>query len=182
MSMSMSIPISSFDSVEIRENTLVLCDIDYTLLYPTETESSVNDLHELYTYYIRQYPFDREMVLRLASDAYNARYPMRPTDPEGFDRMLRKIRSTSGCELVFLTARSPNTVDYTASNFIQIGLVPEEHIIHFSDTMPKGKYVSLRIPVTPYANVVFIDDLQSNLDNMARYVDPAKLRSYLFVM
>jgi hypothetical protein len=178
----MSAVISSFDPIHITERTLVLCDIDNTLLYPTETNTSPSELRALYAHYRRVFPLAPKTAAQLATDTYYARYPMRPTDAYGFARMLQKIRSTPGCELVFLTARSPDTLDFTAANFIQIGLAPEDHIIHFSDTMPKGKYVSLRIPVAPYDTVVFIDDLQENLDNMARYVDPAKLRAYLFVM
>jgi len=179
---NMSIPISSFDSIHIQENTLVLCDIDYTLLYPTEPELPTNELHELYNHYLRVFPLATKTAVQLATDAYHARYPMMPTDAPGFARMLQKIRSTAGCELVFLTARSPATLDFTAANFIQIGLVPEDHIVHFSDTMPKGKYVSIRIPVTPYDKVVFIDDQPANLDNMAKYVEPEKLQNYRFVM
>jgi hypothetical protein len=136
----------------------------------------------LYSHYLRVCPEDKENAARLASDMYYSKYPMRPTDPEGFSRMLTKIRETKGCELVFLTARSPNTMDFTAANFVQIGLVPEDHIIHFSDWMPKGKYVSQFIDARPYQKVVFIDDLPTNLNSMSIYIDSSKLQLYMFVM
>jgi hypothetical protein len=119
-------------------------------------------------------------AVKLTDNEYYTQYPMRPTDPAGFERMLLKIRQMDGCELVFLTARSPRSVDFTQANFLQIGLRPEEHIVHFSDTVPKGEYVKSQIDLRSYQKVVFIDDLRENLQNMRMHARHPNLELFLF--
>lgn len=171
--------VDSFDLVAIVPETLVLCDIDNTLLYVEEDENSHGLYTQLYSHYFH-ITQNSGSAMKLADNDYYARYPMRPTDPAGFERMLAKIRKTHGCELIFLTARNPDTVDFTADNFVQIGLNPEEHMVHFSDFMPKGQYTKTEIDLSPYKNIVFIDDVRENLTNMKMHVRNLTLDLYLF--
>jgi Protein of unknown function (DUF2608) len=176
----MDIPvIDSFDSIAIVPNTLVICDIDDTLLRITEDENSHSLYSRLHQHYLR---ITKNPIVagKLADNEYYAQYPMQATDAAGFERMLAKIRQTEGCELVFLTARSPNTVDFTVENFRQIGLVPEDHIVHFSDMIPKGKYTKAKIELAPFAKIVFIDDMKTNLENMRMHVSHPGLELFLF--
>ena len=171
--------IDSFDSVAIVPRTLVLCDIDDTLLRITEDENSHSMYTRLYQHYFHLTK-NATIAGKLSDNDYYAHYPMQPTDAEGFERMLAKIRQTEGCELIFLTARNPNTVDFTATNFVQIGLNPEEHMVHFSDCMPKGEYTKSEIDLSPYQKVVFIDDVRENLTNMKMHIRNITLDLYLF--
>lgn len=171
--------IHSFDSISIEPRTLVLCDIDDTLLRITEDPSAKSTYIQLYQHYFHM---TKNAILagKLADNEYYTLFPMQPTDAKGFERMLAKIRHTEGCELVFLTARSPTAIDFTVTNFRQIGLNPEDHIVHFSDTMPKGKYAKSHIDMRPYQKVVFIDDLRENLDSMRLNVAHPNLGLFLF--
>jgi len=172
--------INSFDLVDIVPRTLVLCDIDDTLLYSTEDENARAVYSRIYHHYFNATNLNYEAATKITDNLYYSKYPMRPTDAEGFERMLAKIRQTEGCELIFLTARNPSTVDFTAANFEQIGLNPEEHMIHFSDFMPKGQYTKSQIDLSPYKKVVFIDDVRENLQNMGMHIRNIPLDLYLF--
>jgi hypothetical protein len=119
-------------------------------------------------------------AIKLTDNEYYTQYPMRPTDPAGFERMVLKIRETEGCELVFLTARNPRSVDFTRANFLQIGLRPEEYMVHFSDTVPKGEYTNRYFSLEPYRKIVFIDDLRENLQNMRMHARHPNLELFLF--
>jgi hypothetical protein len=119
-------------------------------------------------------------AVKLTDNEYYRQYPMRATDPAGFERMLLKIRETEGCELVFLTARNPHSADFTTANFLQIGLRPEEHIVRFSDTVPKGEFVKSHMDLRPYRKIVFIDDLRENLQNMRMHARHPNLELFLF--
>lgn len=174
--------IHSFDLVRIVPGTLVLCDIDNTLLYSTEDANSRGVYSQIYHHYFNAMHFDYEAATKIADHLYYTLYPMRPTDAAGFERMLFKIRNTEGCELIFLTARNPSTVDFTADNFTQIGLNPEDHMIHFSDTMPKGEYTKSQIDLRSYEKVVFIDDLRENIINMRMHIRRPPVDLYLFRM
>jgi hypothetical protein len=133
----------------------------------------------MYYHYLNQTK-NIDSAIKLADNEYYKHYPVVPTDYAGFERMLLKIREMEGCELVFLTARNPRTVDFTAKNFVQIGLVPEEHIVHFSDTTPKGEYTKSRIDLRPYRKIVFIDDVRENLANMRMHIRHPNLELFLF--
>lgn len=171
--------IHSFDSVTIAPRTLVLCDIDNTLLYSMEDENSRSLYTRLYYHYLNATK-NMNAAVKLTDNAYYAQYPMRATDPAGFERMLLKIRETEGCELVFLTARNSRSVDFTRANFLQIGLRPEDYMVHFSDTVPKGEYTNRYLKLAPYRKIVFIDDLRENLQNMRMHARHPNLELFLF--
>lgn len=173
--------IHTFDMIRIIPHTLVLCDIDNTILYTNEDqENSELVYNRLISHYLPLVRFDMKKATKCANREYSARYPMLPTDPNGFERMIRKIRETEGCDFLFLTARKPDTWQHTEKHLREIGLMTEEYIVHFSDTVPKGEYANRYINMNSYRRVVFIDDLRENLENMRMYSGHANMELYRF--
>lgn len=152
--------INSFDSINItKQNTLVICDIDNTLLYWKKKSS------ELYYLVDEMYPEcspeEKERQANSFLNMYKNINPPTHTDLEGFDRLVKRIENMSS-QLVFLTARQKISEKFTKKNLNSIGIDPDKYPIHYTDNfITKGEYIKNFIETDKYSEIIFIDDYDS---------------------
>lgn len=150
--------ISSFQDVIIKSNTLVICDIDDTLI---KCKKPLEYFYQLIKDDFTDYT--REIILKDASNMqsmYNQIYGYTHTDSEGFNQMLSAIAQTNS-KLVFLTARSKQTDNYTKKNLTQVGIANENFPIYYTENeKTKGQYVLDHVDLSGVDHVVFIDDYE----------------------
>lgn len=144
--------INSFDMVNItKPNSLVICDIDNTLLYWKKKSS------ELYYLVDELYPgCNNDEKERYANDflnMYKNIYPPIHTDSEGFDILVKKIENMSS-QLIFLTARQKINEKFTKKNLNSIGIDLNKYPIHYTDNF---------IETNKYSEIIFIDDYDSSI-------------------
>ena len=174
--------IHKFSDIEIEEGkTLVLCDIDDTLLHhPFLNPCWTKLITECFTEKLR---LETRRRSRTAGAAIANEYivssiqdiPIKHTDESGFFDLVKKIDA-----LEFITARTPYSSEFTKSNLQSIGVDPNLYKIHFAGNIPKGEYIQDRIDLSSYDSVLFIDDLNHNLENVFSYVFHPGLKLYKF--
>lgn len=135
--------IKSFSEIKINKNTLIICDIDDTLLY---TNKSTN------------------LLTILCGDCLPVVYH---TDNLGFQELLKNIKNTES-HICFLTARvnSTNCKKITKIDFNDIGLNYDDYNVYHCGPIPKGEYIKKNISYDEYDEVIFIDDLDKNINNV----------------
>ena len=165
--------ISTFDSIVFKnDKPLVICDIDETILYLDEPQSASNNFHLLY---------NKHKSLSYSSTYNNSRPVARsifPTDIQGFRRFEERISSLGG-KLIFLTARQSSGYQYVVEDFSKIGLDASKYEIHYTgNVISKGDYMRVRMDLSGYNDIYFIDDIKDNILSVYQYFPQTKL--YLF--
>ena len=132
------------DYIIPTQKTLVICDIDDTILL-----QKVELLSGIYVNTVKW------------------------TDYIGFHRLL-SVTQEAGGKLMFLTARSPESVPFTVQDFADLELRYDDFEVHYTgNIITKGQYIDRFIDVTPYDRVIFIDDLIPNIYTVKRAVPSA---------
>jgi hypothetical protein len=177
--------IQKFSEIDLSgvnpEQTIVLCDIDDTLLHhPFLSGVWAAIMTEFFVemYFAETNQYNREAGMQLA-DEYSKKIireiPMQHTDRYGFFDLLNKVG-----KLMFITARFPEAEEFTRENLLSIGVNSDLHEIRFTGSRPKGEYIQTTIDLTPYTTVLFIDDQTRNLENVHSFVFHPDLRIYKF--
>jgi hypothetical protein len=155
--------IINFSQVELsNQKTLIICDIDKTLLYWVDKDPA-----DFYLMLKDDFPdFTEEEIHREALDFVNMYNQViaKPihTDFEGFTNMVSKIRQLSESKLIFLTARKESDAKYTEKNFKDIGLNYNDFEVYYTNNIvSKGEYIKNNINLSEYEHVIFIDDYES---------------------
>ena len=156
--------ISSFTDIPIYCSTLVICDIDDTVLhFPTmeaECTAAANDL--AFT------AKERENNIRQIISVYCCIKDPEHTDSAGFGDFMRRMEDHGG-HLVFLTARSKSDEEFTRRHLRAVGIDEAKFQIYFTDNaISKGEFIlsrfdSLGLPLNQWKSVVFIDDRLDNI-------------------
>lgn len=168
--------ISSFKNININTNTLVICDIDDTLL---KSKMNLNHFYQMikdnfialstYTPLNKTINLSQEDKLKDAMDMqqyYNQVSGFIHTDLDGFTQMLDIIKQTQS-HLIFLTARSQTIEDYTKQNFKEIGINYDDFTIYYTNNKKiKGQYIKDHIDLSSYNLVIFIDDNINQLESV----------------
>lgn len=177
--------IQKFSEIDLSglnpEQTIVLCDIDDTLLHHPFLSSAwaaiITDFFvEMHFAETNQY--NRATGMQLADEYTNKiiqEIPIQHTDRDGFFDLSNKVG-----KLMFITARFPDAEEFTRDNLRSIGINPDLHEIRFTGYRPKGEYIQATIDLTPYQTVLFIDDQSRNLENVHSFVFHPDLRIYKF--
>ena len=174
-------PIQKFSQIEIKPNTIVLCDIDDTLLHhPFLNGAWANIITMFFMSKIQadNHVWDVIAAKKLTDEYFTELFKERPfqhTDREGFFGLAEKA-----AKIVFITARFPEAEQFTRENLASIGVDPDLYEIRFSAQRPKGEYIQSEIDLSPYDAVVFIDDQNRNLENVYSYVFHPGLEIYKF--
>lgn len=153
--------INSFASIDIKPSSLVLCDIDDTVLtYPLDLTHWFNKT-KTYLIEINDY-FDDEDCKAIAQNEWaDYREVTAPihTDDQGFKQMEATLASTNG-RLMFITARSAQFKEKTHKDLKAIGINGDAYPIHFTldHKISKAEYVGKFIDMTGYEQIYFIDD------------------------
>jgi hypothetical protein len=158
--------IRSFSEIVITpQRTLILCDIDDTLLkWDLTLEACFIDA-------ITLFPTETEDFQRnFARNIWLTNREMAPpswTDQKGFINMLTNLSPCS--RLVFLTARAGGELaDWTRRDFESLGLVYDPSgVFYTGNRVTKGTFIKDHIPLEGFEKVIFIDDLQENIDSVS---------------
>jgi hypothetical protein len=83
--------------------------------------------------------------------------------------MLTKLSPSS--RLAFLTARAGGELaDWTRRDFESLGLIYDASgVFYTGNKTTKGKFIQNNIPLEGFEKVIFIDDLQENIDSVLRH-------------
>jgi hypothetical protein len=157
----MSKTISSFNQVEVSNDlkTLILCDIDDTILHFPDCDTFCENLIKEFRTKHEEY----EDELKKMKNYYKK--IMRPThtDYDGFDSMIKKLNG----KLMFLTSRNLEGNIWTKNQLKQIGLLPDDFEIHYTgEKISKGEYIERYIDLSGWENVIFIDDYDSYIKSV----------------
>ena len=175
----MIIEINYFSDIPFSDKkTLVLCDIDNTLLYFDKDFS-------YFYYFIKEnmINLDENYVLQECNRLYNlyinTNYA-KPTDHNGFTQMFNK----KNIEIIFLTARHEISKDLTKKHFNDIGLIYENFIMHYTNfetsKINKGEYLLAHsFDFSNYEDIVFIDDSDFCLESVNHFFP--HIRCYKFI-
>lgn len=185
--------IFSFDEVILEKNNpLILCDIDETLLtFPKTYNHFYQNAKNVYDEIYSNIKLPRELITRdqhkevktnsmakIAYDDYLKTTSPQPTDYDGFNRLIRRVQMLNG-NIIFVTARGINSHEFTRKNFEQVGLNYNQFEVHYTNANPKGEYIKNNIPLDGYNEIVFIDDLDENIYNVNYHLPQIQL--YKFV-
>lgn len=173
--------IQKFSEIDIQPNTLILCDIDDTLLHHPGINCSWVVL--INTFFYTQYCFETGNYDKCESNKKADRYcdeifktiPFQHTDREGFFSMVEKAT-----EFQFVTARHEVAKEFTYENLRSIDVDPEKYKVHFCNGVAKGEYIIRNFDLAKYDHVVFIDDQIPNLHNVLLRVNHPSLKLYQF--
>ena len=146
--------IKSFVSVIpfIKENTLVICDIDYTFLryekgfsyfYKNKTKKEAGNMYREYR---------------------KTNYPT-CTDYYGFIQMMNHLDKG---ELVFLTARKLEEEKETRNEFSYLGINYDYFKVFYTgDRISKSSFIKKNFNIKG-KNVIFIDDYIGNIESVSK--------------
>jgi hypothetical protein len=160
--------INTFNDISItKENTLILCDIDDTVLTFKHLDK---DFMYFYNMIKQDFPDeDIDFIVNEARDFYNTyRSYNKPihTDYEGFTNMVTKLKNKNS-NICFLTARNEEFKDYTKKDLNNIGINYDDFIIYFTgDKMSKGEYIKNNINLENINEIIFIDDYDNYLKSV----------------
>ena len=163
--------ITSFFQVDVSHNTLVVLDIDETILqFPEIHEKWWHRKHKYYSDLIGTH--DHKTINSLAySDWLNYVTETNPvhTDKTGLFDLFERIKK-SNSHVIFLTARFDDTEELTYSHLKYLGI--SEIPVHFTSMGPKGVHLNKIIDdkYLHVENVVFVDDMDHNLHNVGTIV------------
>jgi hypothetical protein len=173
--------IGKFSEIDVKPNTLILCDIDDTLLHhPAINNSWIMLIHHFfYIQSMKTFGMHDKHLAYSAAERYIEDIfrdiPIRHTDREGFFSMLEKAT-----DFAFVTARLPETRNFTYSNLKSIDISPRRYPVHFCGNIAKGEYINMYFDLSKYDYVIFIDDQERNLDNVMSIVYHPTLELYKF--
>jgi len=130
------------------DRTLESCIVEAISLFPKESENF-------------QRGFGQNIWL-----AYRETVPPIWTDEKGFINMLTKLSPCS--RLAFLTARAGGELaDWTRRDFEYLGLTYDPSgVFYTGNRVTKGMFIKNHIPLEGFEKVIFIDDLQENIDSV----------------
>ena len=158
--------ISSFTQLNLdNPRTLVLCDIDDTILHFPERDSFCKGIvDDFYPTSINSKTYNAE--LKRLKEMYNLIKDPKHTDYSGFVSMVNALKSTNG-QLMFLTARHIDSDKWTRRQLKELGINPLEFDIHYTGAMmTKGDYIKQHIMFTNWTTTIFIDDFDPYIQSV----------------
>lgn len=172
------IEINNFNDIEINSNSLIICDIDETVLtyrknlrYFIELNKQISPNPSIY-YFKALEDYEFYKINEYYDDIIH-------TDLEGFYNMIDKINQLNG-NIIFLTARHHSSNDYTRKQLSSINIHHHNYSIYYTgNTITKGDYIKLYLDIDGYDEIIFIDDLDFNLNSV--YETNPKIKCYKFV-
>jgi hypothetical protein len=154
--------IKSFLSVipHIKENTLVICDIDDTFL---RYEKGFGYFYDK----VKHNP--KREAIKQTTNMYREykqkNYPQL-TDYSGFMLMMHILKDKG--ELVFLTARKSDEETNTRKEFSHLGINYDYFKVFYTgDRITKGSFIKKNFKIKG-KNVIFIDDYIGNIESVSK--------------
>tara|TARA_B100000963_G_C22597321_1_gene658500 strand:+ start:1006 stop:1527 length:522 start_codon:yes stop_codon:yes gene_type:complete len=161
-------------NIPIYNNTLVICDIDETIMkFKGVTQKWWDDKYDSYNNLDNK----NKICMKIWLNKISKMKPVH-THKESFLNMIQRIKNTNS-KLIFLTARPPSLKPLTIAQFDFLNIEYVENQVHYNFNGDKGKYVLNFINYKLFDNVIFIDDRYHNLENMKNALNE-KVTCYQF--
>ena len=147
--------------------TIVFCDIDDTLLHHPFLNPNWTGILKLFFYIRNQQTcgISDEQLAVSESEAFLDEVlrerPILHSDREGFFGLAEKVD-----KIVFVTARPPESKEFTEANLRSIDVDPEKFEVHYNAKSSKGEYIRRHFDLSEYDSVIFIDDQPPNLESV----------------
>lgn len=166
--------ISSFGEIILRPNIkpLIICDIDDTIMFfEKDFDVFFNMIREDFPH--EPIPWIQKEAIEL-HNMYKYINKPKHTDFDGFKQLVDNVNKLGG-KIVFLTARHEKYTKDTKLDFEQIGLNYDDFKVYYTNNeMSKGDFIFDKIDLTPYENIIFIDDRDTSIysvSNCMPYID-----------
>jgi hypothetical protein len=172
--------ISSFDEVELtKEKTLIICDIDETILYYPGIENKCNEMLKDLKNIFTEKEYKRELnEIKLVYRSF-----VRPeaTDLDGFISLKNKLKDMDG-KIILLTARNIEGDKFTRNQINQLFGEKDDIEIHYTNNkeISKGQYIKKYINLIDWNEVIFIDDLDYFINSVIEL--NYNIKCYKFVL
>jgi hypothetical protein len=156
--------IVSFRDVKIYRNTLIVFDIDDTVL--GYKEFSHDYFHNQLKYHKKNTSCESTIMNNAINDWFNLVKTSTPhhMDEDGFFELMNKIDNNKS-EHLFLTARNPKFKDITEKHLNKIKINHKN--IYYVAGGNKGEILKDIIKHYPeYNKIIFIDDMEKNLTDV----------------
>jgi hypothetical protein len=168
-------PISSFSEIEVVPNSLVILDIDETVL--TFPQITKHWWKEKIGYYY-DITTDIHLAEKYALDEW--RHIAYSTDPIQLDseNQLKFIDNIyqNNCELIFLTARNEDLSCITYNHLRHIN-IDNRHLVYFDENKGEKFYEIISSLYQNCENITFVDDLIINLDKIVNAINKYELNA-----
>jgi hypothetical protein len=161
--------IKFIDKILIKDNSLVFIDIDETLIH-FERIHNITWWKNRFNYYHNLTNNNEEsnsMVIDEWTQLIITEIP-KPINKDRIEKLFNTIKETNS-KLILITARDYSLKDLTIRHLDSCDIHVQENDIYF--TKNKGKIIQeLRMN----RDVIFVDDLITNIENVLMYVPDAK--------
>ncbi len=161
----MIIPITSFNQIELISKSLLVFDIDETIL-------SFEDIDEGWwkktfsKYYNQTQDYDLADELSLKEwISYIEKAKPQLLDEVNFINLLNSARELE-CEIIMLTARRKFLFDVTISHLTHCNIDIDSESIYFNKDKGQELYDIVTKKYPTVTNIIFIDDVMSNLEDV----------------
>jgi hypothetical protein len=174
--------IKTFDSINIPNNSLILCDIDDTVFYfPEITKQWWTNKFDHYYKITSDFDLAENLSLTDWQNYIKFNFP-EYTDKKGFLNFVDKI-NLGGSKLIFITARQIELEHITILNFNHLQFDVTKYQVHYIGHVPKGEYIKLNIcneNCLGYNKIIFIDDIDYNIQSVKDNLLFCNLECYKF--
>lgn len=171
------INISTFDDIKIKQKTLVICDIDETILkFDIITPKWWKDTFNFYYQKTKKYDLADTKTYECWIDYIMNNKPI-ATDYNGLINLFNQVKETDS-ELIFVTARRNDLIEITNEHLSYININNFNYKIYHIGDIPKGKFIKTNIQIDSYNSVIFIDDLITNLESVYEFNNKVTLYKF----
>ena len=169
--------IKSFNNVIVnKKKTLVICDIDDTIL---RYEKNINYFYDVIHKWCPEFSNDECVsYANMLYSTYTKKSKPYHTDYNGFISLMYKLIDKDS-KLIFLTARNNEAIDITIKEFTDIRVNYNYFEVYYTNNeMSKGGYCKKYIDLTNINELIMIDDREENLLYMKKYFPLCKCYKY----
>lgn len=150
----MATKLNSFNHVIIPRNSLVVLDIDDTVIKFEEMGRS--------WWAEKESQVGHDETLRIWIENAHVFNPVL-TEPDAFPSFLQRIFDANAY-LVFLTARCATLKELTMTHLTKCGINVAAHNVYFSRN--KGECLKSIVQTGGFCQVIFIDDMEYNIESV----------------
>ncbi len=159
-------PINYFNQIQLVPNSLIVFDIDETII-------SFEDINKgwwkrtIAKYYTQTNDYDLSNELSLNEwITHISNLKPQLLDEVNFINLIRQAKELN-CPIIMLTARKKFLFDITIAHITYCKIDIDSDSIYFNENKGKELFDIVTNKYYNYNNIIFIDDFESNLQNVA---------------
>jgi hypothetical protein len=173
------IPIKDYSEIRILPNSLIVLDIDDTIIkFP---ELGKEWWKNSFDNYMKIYNDKDKADNQTLEDWINHVKVMKPKmiNKESFECFIKNVLDNN-CELVLVTARQIRIKELTEAHLTHCEFIIDTSNIYYSQN--KGDEINkiLQTRFTNIKNIIFVDDMVKNLMDAYKKIDQSKYNLYLY--